>query len=170
MTPYGLSASWKPRASAGRRPSERLWSKQPATFVEPGPFVLKSLIWMQTRTTGARCSRLLTSWKACVLRGDIHRLRPLPGRGHEQHGERYGVVVQANELLPRSVVLIAPTSQSARPASFRPELHLSDRPTRVLVEQVGAVDVSRLGELVGHASPEELWGIDEALLTVLGLR
>jgi mRNA-degrading endonuclease toxin of MazEF toxin-antitoxin module len=42
--------------------------------------------------------------------------------------------------------------------------------TRVLVEQVGAVDVGRLGELVGHLSPEQQWGIDEALLTVLGLR
>jgi mRNA interferase MazF len=41
--------------------------------------------------------------------------------------------------------------------------------TKVLVEQLGAVDATRLGELVGHASPEEMWGVDEALLTVLGL-
>jgi mRNA-degrading endonuclease toxin of MazEF toxin-antitoxin module len=41
--------------------------------------------------------------------------------------------------------------------------------TRVLVEQVGAVDVNRLGDPVGHASTEEIWGIDESLLTVLGL-
>jgi mRNA interferase MazF len=37
------------------------------------------------------------------------------------------------------------------------------------VEQIGAVDVSRLGKLCGHLSPEELWGVDEALMTVLGL-
>ena len=42
--------------------------------------------------------------------------------------------------------------------------------TKVLVEQVGAVDVNRLGDHVGLASPEEIWGIDESLLTVLGLR
>jgi mRNA interferase MazF len=42
--------------------------------------------------------------------------------------------------------------------------------TRVLVEQVGAVDVNRLGESVGHASPEEIWSIDESLVTVLGLK
>ena len=42
--------------------------------------------------------------------------------------------------------------------------------TRVLVEQIGAVDAQRLGELAGHLSREELWGVDEALLTVLGLR
>ena len=41
--------------------------------------------------------------------------------------------------------------------------------TRVLVEQVGAVDVSRLGELAGHLTPEEQWGVDSALATVLDL-
>ena len=41
--------------------------------------------------------------------------------------------------------------------------------TRVLVEQIGAVDGRCLGKLSGHLSPEELWGVDEALMTVLGL-
>jgi mRNA interferase MazF len=80
------------------------------------------------------------------------------------------VIVQANEMLPRSVVLVALTSHSARPASFRPEIDLLGKTTRVLVEQVGAVDARRLGELAGRVSPEQQWGIDEALLTVLGLR
>ncbi len=105
-----------------------------------------------------------------MLRGDVHDLRAPRRGGHEQQGARLGVVVQANELLPRSVVLVAPTSRSARSASFRPELHIDGASTRVLVEQVGPVDVTRLGQLVGRASPEEMWGIDEALLTVLGLR
>jgi mRNA interferase MazF len=78
-------------------------------------------------------------------------------------------VVQSQALLPRSVVIVAPTSRSARSASFRPEILVGDEATKVLVEQVGAVDTSRLGDLVGHATPEEMWGIDEALLTVLGL-
>ena len=37
------------------------------------------------------------------------------------------------------------------------------------MEQTGAVDVQRLGDLVGHLSTEDLWGVNEALLTVLGL-
>jgi len=104
-----------------------------------------------------------------VRRGDIYRFRLPRAAGHEQRGARFGVVVQADELLPRSVVLVAPTSRSARPASFRPELQIGDQLTRVLVEQLGAVDVTRLGTQVGHATPEEMWGMDEALLTVLGL-
>jgi mRNA interferase MazF len=105
-----------------------------------------------------------------VLRGDVHRFRLPGGVGHEQHGNRFAVVVQADEFLPRSVVIVAPTSRSARPASFRPEAEIDGESTRVLVEQIGAVDARRLGELVGHLTHEELWGVDEALVAVLGLR
>lgn len=105
-----------------------------------------------------------------MRRGDIFELRPARGVGHEQQGRRFGVVVQSDALLPRSVVLVAPTSTRARPASFRPAIELGGRKTIVLVEQVGAVDVTRLGDLVGHLRPEEQWDIDTALTTVFDLR
>jgi len=104
-----------------------------------------------------------------VLRGDVYRFRLPKGVGHEQHGDRYAVVVQADEFLPRSVVIVAPTSRRARAASFRPEADIAGETSRVLVEQVGAVDAQRLGELAGHLTHEEIWGVDEALRTVLGL-
>jgi len=104
-----------------------------------------------------------------VQRGDVYELRPPKRSGHEQQGRRFGVVVQSDALLPRSVVLIAPTSRSARPASFRPEVVIEGEITKVLVEQVGAVDVNRLGDHVALTSPEEMWGIDDSLVTVLGL-
>ena len=90
-----------------------------------------------------------------MLRGDVYGLRLPKGVGHEQRGRRFGVIVQADVLSPRSVVLMAPTSTIARPASFRPELVVDGETTRVLVEQVGAVDLNRLGDPVGHASAEE---------------
>ena len=104
-----------------------------------------------------------------MRRGDVFELRMPRQTGHEQRGRRFGVVVQADEQLPRSVVIAAPTSRGARPASIRPEIRIDDERTRVLVEQLGAVDATRLGRLVGHTSPEEMWGIDEAIRTVLGL-
>lgn len=67
-------------------------------------------------------------------------------------------------------MLVAPTSVSARPASFRPEIDVEGETTKVLVEQTGAVDAGRLGDLAGHVTADEQWGIDESLLTVLGLR
>lgn len=105
-----------------------------------------------------------------MQRGDVYRFRVPKGVGHEQQGHRYGVVVQADELLPRSVVLVAPTSLSARPASFRPEVSIAGSHTRVLVEQVGAVDAQRLGKRVGALAAAEMWAVDDALVTVLGLR
>ena len=105
-----------------------------------------------------------------MRRGDVFVLRLPKGIGHEQQGKRYGVVVQGNPFLPRSAVLIAPTSTSAGPASYRPEIEIDETPARVLVEHVGAVDVTRLGSLAGHLTPEEQWGVDTALQTVLGLR
>lgn len=105
-----------------------------------------------------------------MLRGDVFRLRLPRGVGHEQHGDRFGIVVQADAFLPRSVLIVAPTSRSAKPASFRPEVEVEGQATRVLVEQIGAVDARRLGGLAGHLSREEMWGVDEALVTVLGLR
>ncbi len=104
-----------------------------------------------------------------MRRGDVFTLRLPKGRGHEQHGRRYGVVVQADACLPRSTVLVAPTSRSAKPATFRPEIAIADTSTRVLVEQIGAVDISRLGEPAGHLTAPEQWAVDAALLTVLDL-
>lgn len=102
--------------------------------------------------------------------GDVHEFRPPRGTGHEQQGRRYGVVIRANELLPRPVVLVAPTSISARAESFRPEIDLLGAITLVLLGQAGAIDASRLGDLVGRLTPEQQWGVDDAMLTVLGLR
>jgi mRNA interferase MazF len=104
-----------------------------------------------------------------VRRGDVFSLRLPKGIGHEQQGKRFGVIVQSDALLPRSVVLIAPTSTSARSASFRPEIVIEGMEAKVLVEQMGAVDVGRLGDVAGHLSSEEQWGVDAAILTVLGL-
>lgn len=104
-----------------------------------------------------------------MQRGDVYRFKVPKGVGYEQQGERYGVVVQSDVMLPRSVVVVAPTSRSARPASFRPEVEVAGDLTRVLVEQLGAVDVQRLGRRVGRLTTEEMWSIDEALVVVLGL-
>jgi mRNA interferase MazF len=103
------------------------------------------------------------------VRGDVYRLKaPRDARGHEQRGNRYAVVVQS-DLLPLSTWLVAPTSTSARPTSFRPEIEIQGKTTYVLVEQTAAVDPERLGELVGHLTRGELIAVDDALRTVLHL-
>jgi mRNA interferase MazF len=103
------------------------------------------------------------------VRGEIFRLNaPRSTRGHEQSGSRYAVVVQSDEL-PLSTWLVAPTSRSARAASFRPEVQIGGRITRVLAEQTAAVGPGRLGKSVGCLSLEEMRRVDAALRIVLNL-
>jgi mRNA interferase MazF len=104
-----------------------------------------------------------------VVRGDVHAIK-LPGkRGHVQRGRRYAVVVQADDLLALSTVVVCPTSRSAFPASFHPEISLAGEPTQVLCEMAGAVDARALGEQIGHLNLEERHAVDDALLLVLDL-
>lgn len=103
------------------------------------------------------------------MRGEVYRLgAPLGSRGHEQSGSRYAVVVQSAQL-PLSTWLVAPTSTSARPASFRPEVDIGGITTRVLAEQTAAVDPARLGKSVGFLGLDEIRRVDAALRIVLGL-
>jgi mRNA interferase MazF len=105
-----------------------------------------------------------------VVRGEVFRLRvPRGTRGSEQRGGRYAVVVQADELLALSTVLVSPTSATAPPRSFRPTIELHGASTRVLVEQTTAVSLERLGESAGRLSASELRDLDAALALVLGL-
>jgi mRNA interferase MazF len=90
-------------------------------------------------------------------------------RGHAQEGRRFAVIVQADDLLALSTVVICPTSRSAFTASFHPEIVVADQPTQVLCEMIGAVDARALGERVGHLTHDELRSIEDALLLVLDL-
>lgn len=103
------------------------------------------------------------------MRGDIHRLRaPRSTSGHEQQGERYAIVLQAEDLM-LSTVLVAPTSRSSPARIFRPTITIGDDETQVLVEQTSAVAPERLGEFVGRLKHDELVALDDALLLVLEL-
>jgi mRNA interferase MazF len=105
-----------------------------------------------------------------VVRGEIFHLpAPRGARGHEQRGARYAVVVQADEFLALSTVLVSPTSTGAQPASFRPTITLDGVTTRVLVEQSTVVDPQRLGRSAGRLDTDELHSLDDALALILGL-
>lgn len=79
------------------------------------------------------------------------------------------MVVQADEFLALSTVVVSPTSTSAHPASFRPTITIDGTETRVLVEQTTVVDPQRLGRSAGRLDPGEMLAVDEALALVLGL-
>jgi mRNA interferase MazF len=78
-------------------------------------------------------------------------------------------VVQADEFMSLSTTLVAPTSTSARPATFRPTISLDNTETRVLVEQITVVDPVRLGRSAGRLDADELRAVTDALALVFDL-
>ena len=106
-----------------------------------------------------------------MTRGDIFQVRLPQRRGgsHRQGGRRFAVILQIDELLALSTAIVAPTSTQAGPATFRPEIKIGGEPSRVLVEQLRAVDVARLGGFAGHLCADEQGRVDDATALVLGL-
>lgn len=79
------------------------------------------------------------------------------------------MVLQVDELLALSTVLVAPTSTRAAPATFRPLIEVNGTATRVLVEQATAIDATRAGHTAGRLDATELRDVEDALRLVLGL-
>lgn len=105
-----------------------------------------------------------------MIRGDVHAIALPRRRGHVQHGRRYAVIVQADDLLTLSTVVVCPTSSSTPPASFHPQVAIGDEPTRVMCEMIGAVDARVLREQIGHLTLDEIRRVEDALQLVLDLR
>ena len=70
-----------------------------------------------------------------------------------------------------STVVVAPTSTSAGPAVFRPEIKMADgTSTRILLDQMRSVDRElRLSDFAGRLGPNELDDLDQACRLLLGL-
>lgn len=101
------------------------------------------------------------------MRGEVYRL-PARGNGHEQRGRRFAVVVQP-DWLSLSTWIIAFTSTSARPTTFRPTVLIADNETLVMCDQLATVDLGRLTEQTGYLTMDEMQRVDEALTLVLDL-
>ena len=102
------------------------------------------------------------------MRGDLYRLRPAKdAAGHEQRGLRYAVAIQSEAIL-LSTLIVAPTSTSAQPAIFRPEIEMDGTRTLVLVDQMRAVDARHLGDLAGRLDAAKTGEVDRAIKLILG--
>ena len=102
------------------------------------------------------------------MRGDLYRLRPAQdAAGYEQRGPRYAVSIESDAIL-LSTLIVAPTSTSAQPAIFRPEIEMDGTRTLVLVDQMRAVDASRLGDFAGRLDAAETGEVDRAIKLILG--
>jgi mRNA interferase MazF len=90
-------------------------------------------------------------------------------RGHEQRGRRLGLVISI-EQNAWSVVSIIPTSSSAQPSVFRPEVVIAGQETKILIDQVRTIDVSYvIGELVDYLSQDDMAQVEHSLSRYFGL-
>ena len=101
------------------------------------------------------------------MRGEVYRL-PARGKGHEQTGRRFAVVLQP-DWLSLSTWIVAFTSTSARETSFRPSVIIAHQETLVMCDQLDTVDLNCLTEPVGFLSAQDMQRVDEALALVLDL-
>jgi len=101
------------------------------------------------------------------MRGEVYRL-PARGKGHEQQSRRYAVVFQP-DWLALSTWIVAFTSTSARPTSFRAAVEIAGQSTLVLCDQIATVDLTRLSEPAGFLTLDEMQRVDAALALVLDL-
>jgi mRNA interferase MazF len=79
------------------------------------------------------------------------------------------VVVQSDDLM-LSTAIVAPTSTRAHPYVFRPEVTIRGVATRVMLDQLRAVDVEKaIGDRVGRLSPAEIVEVNRLLRAVLDI-
>jgi mRNA interferase MazF len=65
----------------------------------------------------------------------VPAITPPRRRGRVQHGRRYAVIVQADDLLALLTVIVCPTSISTPPASLHPEVEIGTEQARVIARR-----------------------------------
>jgi len=102
-----------------------------------------------------------------VKRGEIWLVNLDPTVGSEIQKTRPCVVVSPPEMHDYlRTAIIAPMTTGSRPAPFRIAVHHSGKDGLILLDQIRAVDKSRLTKRIGVVKPETLDSVLETLAEV----
>ena len=110
---------------------------------------------------------------AGILRGEIYWANLDPTQGREQAGHRPVLILSQDIFNERSgtVIGVALTSQAPK-AGFPLTLELSStglpKQSWVKISQIRTLSVTRLGEKIGQATPEEIELVIEGLNEIIG--
>lgn len=110
---------------------------------------------------------------ARILRGDLFWADLDPVRGREQAGRRPVLVLSQDVFNDRSGTVIAMAVTGSEPKAGFPltfEITSVDLPKRswVKISQIRTLSTERLGQRIGHLSPEELQQVVDGLYEILG--
>jgi len=122
------------------------------------------------------------SWKGAprvsrsIKRGEIYWVDFEPVRGSEQGRLRPALVVQGDVgNLNSPLTIVIPFTSRLSPVRYPQNVFFSagtvglTKDSELLVNQIKAVDKSRLGERLGVVSDEQMEEVEAALLLVLGM-
>jgi mRNA interferase MazF len=110
---------------------------------------------------------------ARILRGEIRWAELNPVRGKEQAGRRPVLILSHDVFNERSgtVIAMALTSQPQRagfPLTLELQLKGLPKQSWVKISQIRTLTVERIGQRLGHVSPEELGQVIEGLNDIIG--
>ena len=104
-------------------------------------------------------------------RGEIYWVKLAPTIGSETSKTRPGLILSnniGNEITNR--VIVAPiTSNIEKIYPFEVKIMIGNKESKVMLDQIRVIDKSRLGEILGEISHNELKNIEKALKLVLDI-
>lgn len=85
-----------------------------------------------------------------MKRFDIYLVKLNPTIGSEIQKTRPCIIISPDEMDVLQTVIIAPLTSKGFDFIFRPKIHFQDRDGLVVLDQIRAVDRSRLVKKIGH--------------------
>ena len=99
-----------------------------------------------------------------IERFDIFLVKLNPTVGHEIQKTRPCIVISPNEMHLLKTVIIAPLTSKGFDFIFRPKIIFQEKEGLVLLDQIRAVDKSRLVKKIGKLNDEKSKEISDILI------
>jgi len=100
--------------------------------------------------------------------GDVYWLESQSVRGHEQQGRRPVLVVTDSRLATLGLTWVVPLTSTDRGWPLHVRVHVADRVSIALCEQLRSISIERLGRFVGTVAYEELSEVRSMLREIIG--
>lgn len=99
-----------------------------------------------------------------MKRFDIYLVKLNPTIGSEIQKTRPCIIISPDEIDVLQTVIIAPLTSKGFDFIFRPKIHFQDRDGLVVLDQIRAVDRSRLVKKIGEVDIEKAREIADTLV------
>jgi len=99
-----------------------------------------------------------------IERFDIVLVKLNPTVGHEIQKKRPCIVISPNEMNILKTIIIAPLTSKGFDFVFRPNIYFQEKNGLVLLDQIRAIDKSRIVKKIGKVETQKAKEISEILV------